>query len=132
MKIARSLLAVLAGFAVAVGLIRAFADWTPPAESYATSMNYFLVSLTCTILAAVIGGYLTARIAGSHEFPHVAAVGFLMIAMSMISMRQAGETRPGWYEISVAGCGPLSAMIGAALRLLTKRRPAPRRPAGPA
>ena len=94
-----------------------------PAENYATSMNYFLVSLTSTVLAAVVGGYITALIAGSHEFPYAAGLGFLMIAMSIVSMRQAGASRPGWYETSVAGCGPLSAMIGAAFRLLTKRGP---------
>ena len=123
MKIARGILAVLAGFVVTLGLIRAFSAWSGPVENYATSMNYFLVSLTSTVLAAVIGGYITALIAGSHEFPQSAGLGFLMIAMSIVSMRQAGAVRPGWYETSVAGCGPLSAMIGAALRLLTKRRP---------
>jgi hypothetical protein len=123
-KIARGILAVLAGFVVTLGLIRAFSAWSGPVENYATSMNYFLVSLTSTVLAAVVGGYITALIAGSHEFPHAAGLGFLMIAMSIVSMRQAGAVRPGWYETSVAGCGPLSAMIGAALRLLTKRRPA--------
>jgi hypothetical protein len=123
-KIARGIFAVLAGFAVTLGLIRAFSAWSGPVENYAASMNYFLVSLTSTVLAAIVGGYVTALIAGSHEFPHAAAVGLLMIALSMVSMRQAGASRPGWYETSVAGCGPLSVMIGAALRLLTKRRPA--------
>jgi hypothetical protein len=122
-KIARGILAVLAGFVVTLGLIRVFSAWSGPVENYATSMNYFLVSLTSTVLAAVVGGYVTALVAGSHEFPHAAGVGLLMIAMSIVSMRQEGASRPGWYETSVAGCGPLSAMIGAALRLLTKRRP---------
>jgi hypothetical protein len=123
-KIARSLLAVLAGFAITLGLIRALAGLVGPVENYTTSMNFYLASLTSTIFAAILGGYVTALIAGSHEFPHAAGLGLLMIGMSFYSMRQAGAVRPGWSEISVAGCGPLSAMIGAALRLLTKRRPA--------
>jgi hypothetical protein len=123
-RIARGILAAPVGFVFTLGLIRALSAWAGPVENYATSMNYFLVSLTSTVLAAVIGGYITALIAGAHEFPQAAGLGFLMIAMSVISMKQEGALRPGWYETSVAGCGPLSAMIGAALRLLTKRRPA--------
>ena len=123
MKIARGILAAPLGFVIALGLFRELAILVGPVENYATSMNYFLASLTSTVLAAVIGVYLTALIAGSDEFPQAAGLGFLLIAMSIVSMRQAGAVRPGWYETSVAGCGPLSAMIGAALRLLTKRRP---------
>jgi hypothetical protein len=123
-KLVRGIVAAPAGFLVTLGFIRALAAWTGPVENYATSMNYFLVSLTSTVLAAMIGGYITALIAGSHEFPQAAGLGFLMILMSIVSMRQEGATRPGWHETSVAGCGPLSAMIGAALRLLTKRRSA--------
>jgi hypothetical protein len=121
-KIARSLLAVAVGFGLTMGLIHLLSLWTGRAGNYSTTMNYFLASLTATIFAAMFGGYVTAFIAGSHEFPHTAAVGLLMIAMSFVSMRQSGATIPGWFETSVAGCGPLSAMIGAALRLLTKRR----------
>jgi hypothetical protein len=88
----------------------------------AAPSNYLLVSLVWTITAAVLGGYITARLAGSHEFPHAAAVGLLIIAMSFISMRAEGASRPDWYQITIAGCGPISAMIGAAIRLLTKPR----------
>jgi hypothetical protein len=35
-------------------------------------------------------------------------------------MRQEGVSRPGWYQVTIAGCGPISALIGAAIRLLTK------------
>ena len=78
--------------------------------------------MTWTVAAAVVSGYITARIAGAHEFPHAAAVGLLMIGMSFLSMRQEGASRPGWYQITIAGCGPISAMIGAAIRLLAKSR----------
>jgi hypothetical protein len=125
MKIARAVLAAPVGFAVTLGLIRLLSSRAGSVSDYSTSMNYFLLSLTCTVLAAMIGGYITALVAGAHEFPHAAGLGMLMIAMSVLSMREVGATIPGWYETSIAGCGPMSAMIGAALRLLTKRRPSP-------
>jgi hypothetical protein len=120
-RIARSVVGILFGFGIFVAIIRmlsAFAGSltdTPPA-------NYLLLGLVLTVVAAVLSGFITARIAGSHEFPHAAALGLLIILLSFISMRQEGASQPAWYQIAIAGCGPISAMIGAAIRLLTKPR----------
>lgn len=111
MTVVRSLAAVAAGCAVFLGFTRA------------VDPNSFWSTLAVTILAAILAGYLTAWIAGRREIPHASAVGLLMILMSITSMRQSGSTRPGPFEITVAGCGPMATLVGAALRLLTKRRP---------
>jgi hypothetical protein len=120
-RIARGVVGVLFGFGVFFAIIHmlgalagSLAD-TPPAR-------YLLLSLAWTVAAAVLGGYITARIAGSHEFPYAAAVGLLIILLGFLSMRQEGASKPGWYQITLAGCGPISAMIGAAIRLVTKPR----------
>ena len=110
MRIVRSLAGIVIGFVIFLAIARL------------TSGTGLWLGITATVIAAVLGGYVTALIAGAHEFPHVAAVGMLMIFTGFLSMRQEGATRPGWYEISIAGCGPISAMIGAAIRLLTKLR----------
>jgi hypothetical protein len=119
--IVRSLLAVLFGFGFFLAVIRLLAAFTGSLDAGGALMNYLLLSVSWTVAAAVLGGYITARIAGSHEFPHVAAVGLLMIVASFLSMRQEGIAQPGWYQTAIAGCGPLAAMIGAAIRLLTRR-----------
>lgn len=111
-RIARSVLGVLLGFGVFFAIVH-----MAPAN--------LLVSVVGTIVAGILGGYIAALVAGAHEFPNAAAVGMLMIAMSVLSMRQAGVSKPGWYQITIAGCGPVSALIGAAIRLLTKPRHAP-------
>ncbi len=90
--------------------------------SAAPPSRYLLLSLVWTVVAAMLGGYIAARIAGAHEFPHAAAVGFLMVVMGFLSMRAEGVSRPGWYQIAIAGCGPISAMIGGAIRLLARPR----------
>jgi len=111
MKIVRSMAGVLLGFALFLGIVRFF------------SVSSVLSGVATTVAAALLGGYVAALIAGAHEFPHAAAVGMLMIGTGFVAMRQEGATRPGWYEILIAGCGPVSAMLGAAIRLLTKARP---------
>ena len=116
MKYVRSVLAVAAGYAAMVAILRFFA----PARS--EGMNYFLLSATCIAAASLLGGLVTAFIAEGHEFAHAAGLGFVMIVMSIVSMREAGAATPGWYETSVAGCGPMAALLGAAIRLLLKPR----------
>jgi hypothetical protein len=113
-KIIRSLAAVAAGYAVMAAIIRYFAP--APFEG----MKYFLLSATCIAAASMFGGLATAFIADGHELAHAAGLGFVMIVMSVVAMRQAGEARPGWYETSIAACGPISALLGAAFRLLVK------------
>jgi hypothetical protein len=132
MRIARSLLAVLFGFGFFLAGIRMLAAFTGSLDAGGAVMNYLLLSVSWTVAAAALGGYLTARIAGSHEFPHVAAVGLLMVVASFVSMRQEGIAQPGWYQTTIAGCGPISAMIGAAIRLLTKRQTENRNTSAPA
>jgi hypothetical protein len=122
MRAARSLLAVLLGFGVFIAIVRMLNAFAGSLDANGPVMNYLLLSVTWTIVAAVLAGYITARVAASHEFPHVAAVGLLMVIASLLSMRQEGLAQPGWCQTTIAGCGPISAMIGAAIRMLTKRR----------
>jgi hypothetical protein len=112
-RIVRSLAGIVVGFAIFFGIARL----VPGIGLWA--------GISAMVAAAVLSGYITALIAGAHEFPHVAAVGMLMVATGFVSMRQEGAVRPGWYQIAIAGCGPVSAMIGAAVRLLTKVRKEP-------
>ncbi len=123
MRVIRSLTSVIIGFVFVILALRL----SPLA---ADQEGFQFLTVVWTIGASIVAGYITALIAGSHEFPHAATVGFLMILASFVSMRQQELTHPGWYEITVAGCGPISAMIGCALRLLTKR--GPKTPAQPA
>jgi hypothetical protein len=121
-RIVRSVGAVVVGFIVFAVFIRMLNVFTGVAESGGTVMNFLLLSVTWTVAAAVVAGYMAARIAGSHEFPHAAALGLLMVILSLASMRQEGIREPGWYQTTIAGCGPIAARIGAAIRLLTKGR----------
>ena len=120
MTIVRSLSGILIGFGIFLGIVRWMAG------------SGLLLSVTLTVAASLLAGYVTAFVAGAHEFPHASALGMLMIGTGFIAMRQEGASLPGWYEIAIAGCGPISAMIGAAIRLLTKSRPVVNLPASDA
>lgn len=118
----RSFLGIAVGFALflaALQLVPSLAEQTG-ADAY--PVNYVLLHVTWTVFAAFVSGFLTAWIAGAHEFPHAATLGLLMIGMSAFSMKDQAVLRPGWYQIAIAGCGPISAMIGAAVRMLWRLR----------
>jgi hypothetical protein len=101
----------------AVQLLPLLGRWT---GAEGTAMSMTLMTIAWTIVAAVVCGFVTALIAGSHEFPHVAAVGMLMVGLSFLSMRQEALSRPSWYQIAIAGCGPISAFVGAAMQTLRR------------
>ena len=124
MRVVRSLIAVLAGFvllATVVGLatpaaMRAFGI----SEPRTFHMGFFLANLAYTLVAAVAAGYLCGRIAGKHEVAHAAAIGLAAIVASFLTMRQQGATQPGAYDMTMAGCAPISAMVGAALAMMQR------------
>lgn len=120
-KIARSVIAIVLGFAVFFGVVRLLARFAGNPDEGDALTNYLLFSVLITVAGAMIAGYATARVAAAHEFPHAAGLGLLMVILSVVSMRQQGIAAPGWYQTTIAGCGPISAMLGAAIRLLTKR-----------
>jgi len=111
LKFVRGLIGVAVGFGFFVAALR----MVSPSDGLA-------LNAACTIAAGVASGFVCALIAGSHEFPWAATIGMLMIAAGFITMRQQEIPRPGWYEMTIAGCGPAAALLGAAIRLLTKPR----------
>jgi hypothetical protein len=117
-KVTRGLAAVFAGYGLMMLVLHFFA---PGPEG--AGMHYFLMSASWTIGAAMLAGFVTAWIAGERELPYASGLGLIMIAMSVVAMRNEGASRPGWYETSIAGCGPIAALLGASVRMLMKSRP---------
>ena len=127
MKLVRSILSLTVGFAVMAGIIRYL---TPIAARYYRAEDfrtinppYMMANLAYSAAAAILAGFITAWIAGYREMRHASLLGLLMILLGFVSMRARGEHQPGWYEVVIAGIGPIAAMLGAALRMLTKHKP---------
>jgi hypothetical protein len=118
----------MAGFLLAIAVI-AVCERTAVVAFDVRSIGAGLMvaSVAWTVGGALAGGFMAAWIAGSRELPWSAGVGFLLVLLSVLAMRRQGTAQPGWYETAVAGCGPISAVIGGTIRLLTKpRKTAPR------
>ena len=117
MKVVRPLIGVAVGYAV----MALFLHFFGPGPT-GSGMGYFIESAAWTVAAALLAGFTTAWIALGAELPAASILGLVIVAMSVVAMRRRGISRPGWYETSMAGCGPVAALLGAAIRLLIRRR----------
>jgi hypothetical protein len=126
LTLVRSLLAVVLGFALfamVTGLVTPYAMRTfGVAEVASFEMGFFMANLAYVVLAALAAGYLTGRVVGRFEIAHAAAVGIAIIVAAFLAMRQRGAIMPGPYELTTAGCGPISAMVGAGVAMLQRLR----------
>jgi hypothetical protein len=121
LRTAAALLAGFAVFAALTGVFRPLVGRTlgvPGFQSF--TMGVLVATLAYSVISAALAGYLAGWIAGRLELAHAAGLGLMIIGISIVSMRQLGEARPGWYEATIASCGPVAAMFGAAVRRLTK------------
>ncbi len=115
----RGFLAVLAGLGVSMVLVVVF-TWTAselmrvPANE--PTMAYIIVNLIISTLAAVVGGYLTGRMAPSQPLAHAIGLGVFLFLLSLpmiISGPLLGQ--PTWYPTTIGIVGFAGALIGGLL-----------------
>ena len=117
MNLLRGVLGVVAGYIILALILHYFGP-----GPIGSGMDYFLASTAWTIGAALLAGFIAAWIAGQREISTASALSLVIIAASVVSMVRQGATRPGWYETSIAGIGPIAAILGAAVRMLIKAK----------
>ena len=79
--------------------------------------SYLAANLTLSTLAAVVGGYVTARMAPARPMVHVAVLALLIVALSILSSRSPMSTgQPAWYKRILPLLGLVGAVVGGLLR----------------
>jgi hypothetical protein len=127
----RSIIAVVAGFVVVIAVVMAgtaaatelivpgglFEAATGPRE--ALPPEYFAANLIVSAMGAVLGGWVTARMAPDREMAHVFALTVLMILMSIPSLMGYGpsfDVQPAWYRYMLPILGVGGVLLGGWLR----------------
>ena len=127
----RSILCVVAGFVVVMAVWVAgtaavtelivegglFGAATGPRN--ALPPVYFAANLVMSGMGAMLGGWVTARLAPSAEMAHVLALAALMILMSIPGLLGYGESQadqPRWYIYALPIFGVSAAVLGGWLR----------------
>jgi hypothetical protein len=123
----RSALAVLAGFVamallvmIATALAVRFVLRRPLASMRSQdpgpiSAAYLATNVTTSVLAALVGGYVTALLAERDRVAHGLVLAAVMVMMSVVSVRQSGPAQPRWYRILLLAGMPALAVVGATL-----------------
>jgi peptidoglycan/LPS O-acetylase OafA/YrhL len=77
--------------------------------------RYYAMNIALSFLAALVGGWVTTRIAIRTPAAHIAALGALLLAMGAVSAFSPGnEQQPGWYKLLI----PVVGICGVAASLL--------------
>jgi hypothetical protein len=118
-----SVLALLAGFAVMIGIVFAITTllmkrcprWvgTPGRPSAA----YILVNMAYSFVAAMAGGFVTAYIAAADPLRSVLVLAVAVLVMSALSALESRGRQPIRYQIFLAVLGPIGVVLGGLLRL---------------
>jgi hypothetical protein len=117
----RSILAIAAGYAIMVVIVvvgtaaaaallsetSTTADGTMPLGS----RGYMAANLTSSVLAALAGGFTTARMIGPRSLPHVLALAGIVAAFG-IGSALAGTGQPGWYAWVIPVVGVVGVLAG--------------------
>lgn len=92
----------------------------PGGSMNATSVTrpYLVVNLFCGLAAAILGGWLAARLAGGNALGHAAAVAAIILAMGIATAFTSGTQpgQPSWYQLVVTLLGVAGALMGGWLR----------------
>ncbi len=95
---------------------RALLGRRAPGASPVLTPTYLAVNLTCSALAALLGGWLAAHYAASAPQSHVYALALLMVVLSMASIRQSiAAGQPRWYALVLLVVMPLVVLLGGRL-----------------
>jgi ubiquinone/menaquinone biosynthesis C-methylase UbiE len=123
----RSGIAVLAGYmamAIAVVLTGSLtASIMLPAVNAPPTAPYLYANLGLGLLAATLGGYVTARLSPGNPRAHLGALGGVILGLGLLSAR-AGGMQPAWFRFGIIGIGLAGAALGGLLLPWMQRKKA--------
>jgi hypothetical protein len=122
----RSIGAVLAGYAamaVVVVLatklaVKLMSLQAPPGGMPAPTGGYLVVNLLYSFAAALLGGWITARLAASSPLGHAAALAGFALLMAVVSSLAGPQAQgqPAWYPWVIGLLGAAGVLAGGWLR----------------
>ena len=119
----RSLLSVVLGYVVmlvaALGgdvAFTALGSGPVPEPGGQPDAVYFVFHLGTGFFFLMIGGYVTALLAGNAELKHALGLAALSVTMCIVSMLEYAGDQPLWYSIALMFLSIPGSMIGSQFR----------------
>ena len=86
---------------------------------------YLALNVGYSFAAAVLAGWLAARLAGSRPWVHAGGVAGVMAILSLGGGSSPGVGVPGWYGPALTLLMPVGALLGGWVRARSAEDPAP-------
>lgn len=107
----RSVLAVVAGYVVICAVVLGF-SWLLPPETLALRMLFVAYGF----VAAVLGGYVAAALAGRSSFRHAAALAGAGVTLAILSLVFSVDDDPLWFHLANTAVPAGGVLVGGWLR----------------
>lgn len=117
-KALRSVLAVLAGYfamALIIIVLTAACIAALHLRSGHPTNGYLAFNLLYSFAAAVAGGWVAAKVAGTRRIQHGLALAALILVLGLLFMLHPAPGQPAWDQWVLTLLSPLFAVLGAAL-----------------
>lgn len=109
----RTILAVLVGYVVLtiiiMGVEAALGAVSAKYIESTAALNFLLVF---SVIAGIIGGFVTALIAKNRKLFHTAYLGLLMILLNIVSAAFGNNAEPAWFRTALVVVALPSALAG--------------------
>ncbi len=125
----RSAVAIVAGYLVMLVAVTVLFLLTFRDPGATPTPTFLYLSIAYGFAFAVLGGFVTAAIAGRAEMGHALALAGLIVVLGIVSLVLAAGREPLWYGLSNLALGAGGAIAGGYLRVISTRRPSA--PTGP-
>ena len=116
----RSLLSVVLGYVVMlVAVLAGQVAFTALGSGMTVGPDtvYFVFNLSTGFFYLIIGGYVTALLAGHWELEHALGLAALSVVMCIVSMVKYAFDQPLWYSITLMLLSVPGALIGCQYRV---------------
>jgi predicted benzoate:H+ symporter BenE len=88
-----------------------------PSAMPAPTPRYLAMNLTLSVIAAIVGGWLVARMAPPPAINYVVGLACLTLVLGLVSafLSPGNERQPGWYKVVITAAGVVGVLAGARL-----------------
>lgn len=118
----RSVLAIVLGYAIFVASTLAVFKWSGQEAHAPASLSFMALSSGVGVLAAFIGGYMSAIVAGRKPMQHALATATLLATGAIVSLISTIGKGAIWSQISALALMAPSMALGGWMRARGERR----------
>lgn len=114
----RSIISVVAGYAAMVIIVvitSVFAGALLLGSPGIVTPTYIITNLIFGLVAPIVGGYVTAKLAPKNMMQHVQILAGLVIVLGLLSATQPLNGQPVWYPWVIMLIGAIGTLIGGSI-----------------